>query len=107
VPTLGPLLELGLVQPLNAAKRAVEGKETNLLAQTAQDAKGFVPFGNVWYTKTALESLVWHNVMESLSPGYLQSIRSRTLREKGQDWWWRPGELLPERAPDLGAAIEK
>jgi hypothetical protein len=106
-PTVGPLLELGLVQPLNAAKKAMEGKETHLGAQTLQDVKGFVPGGNIWYTKTALDHLVWQNVMESLSPGYLASIRSRTTKETGQGWWWAPGELTPERAPDLGQAIER
>ena len=106
-PTMGPLLELGLVQPLNAAKKAVEGKETHLGAQTLQDVKGFLPGGNIWYLKTALDHMVWQNVMESLSPGYLSSIRSRTMKQTGQDWWWKPGELTPERAPELGQAISR
>jgi hypothetical protein len=102
-PTLGPLLELGLVQPLNAAKKAFEGKETHLGAQTFQDIKGFIPGGNIWYLKTAMDHMVWQNVMESLSPGYLASIRSKTMKETGQDWWWKPGDMAPERAPDLSA----
>jgi hypothetical protein len=107
MPTLGPLLELGLVQPLNAAKRAFEGKETHLLAQSVQDLKGFVPGGNIWYAKAALDHMIWQTIMEALSPGYLASIRSRTMRQTGQDWWWKPGELTPDRAPDVGAAIER
>ena len=106
-PTLGPLLELGLVQPLNAAKKAYEGKETHLGAQTFQDIKGFIPGGNIWYLKTALDHMVWQNVMESLSPGYLAAIRSRTMKTTGQDWWWTPGELSPERAPEFARAIER
>jgi len=106
-PTMGPLLELGIVQPLTAAKKAIEGKETHFLAQTAQDLKGFVPGGNVWYAKAAMEHLVWQQVMEAMSPGYLNSIRRRSRREYGQDWWWQPGELTPERAPDLQSAVEK
>ena len=104
-PTVGPLLELGLVQPLTAAKKAVEGQETHLAAQTLQDAKGFIPGNNIWYTKAALDHLIWQRVMEALSPGYLSNIRSRTAKEYGQDWWWTPGEVAPERAPNLGAAI--
>lgn len=106
-PTLGPLLELGLVQPLTAAKRAAEGKETRLGAQTLQDLKGFVPGGNIWYAKAALDHLIWQQVAEALSPGYLSSIRSKTMKETGQDWWWAPGELTPARAPALGAAIDR
>jgi hypothetical protein len=104
-PTIGPLLELGLVQPLTAAKKAMEGKETHLGAQTIQDLKGFVPGGNIWYAKAALDHLIWQNVMESLSPGYLASIRQRTQREYGQQWWWEPGEATPDRGPALERAI--
>lgn len=103
-PTIGPLLELGLVQPINAITKAMEGKETHFLAQEAQDLKGFVPGGNVWYTKAAMDHLIFQQVFEALSPGYLNSIRSRTMREYGQDWWWQPGEMTPDRAPDLEAA---
>lgn len=106
-PTVGPLLEMGLVQPLNAAKKASEGKETHLLAQTAQDLKGFVPGTNVWYAKAALEHLVWQQALEWLSPGYLASMRSRTQKDYGQDWWWTPGETSPYRGPDLDAAVGK
>lgn len=104
-PTVGPLLELGLVQPMNAAKKAIEGKDTHLLAQSVQDLKGFVPGGNIWYAKAALDHLIWQNVMESLSPGYLAAIRQRTAKDFNQQWWWSPGETSPERAPDLGAAV--
>lgn len=103
-PTVGPLLEMGLTQPNQAIAKAKEGKGTKLLAQTVQDAKGFVPGNNIWYTKAALDHLIWQQVMEALSPGYLQSIRSRTRKEFGQDWWYAPGELTPDRGPDIGKA---
>jgi len=106
-PTVGPLLELGIVQPLTAAKKAIEGKETHFLAQEFQDLKGFAPGGNIWYAKAALDHLVFQQVMEALSPGYLSSIRSRTMREYGQDWWWTPGELRPDRGPDLERAVSQ
>lgn len=104
-PTMGPLLEFGIVQPLTAAKQAIDHKETHLAAKLVQDVKGFIPGSNIWYTKAALDHLIWQNVLESLSPGYLATVRQKTQREYGQDWWWRPGELAPERAPDLGKAI--
>lgn len=106
-PTLGPLLEMGVVQPLTAVKQKMEGRDAHYLAKVVQDIKGFVPGGNIWYTKAALDHMIWQNVMESLSPGYLASIRAKTQREYGQQWWWAPGELSPERAPDLSNAIAK
>lgn len=104
-PTLGPLLELGIVQPLTAAKKASEGKETHLGAQTLQDLKGFVPGGNIWYAKAAMDHLIWQRVFDTLSPGYLSTIRQKTQKEYGQQWWWQPGATSPERAPDLGRAV--
>lgn len=100
-PTLGPLLELALVQPIGAIKGAMEGKNTHLGAKTLQDLKGFVPGGNIWYTRAAMDHLVWQRAMEALSPGYLSTIRQKTMKDYGQDWWWRPGEASPERAPEF------
>ena len=110
-PTVGPLLELALVQPLSAARKAIEGKSPEdalrkLGAQSVQDLKGFVPGGNAWFAKAAIDHLVLQQVLESLSPGYLSSIRRRTQREFDQQWWWEPGETMPERLPDLGGALK-
>lgn len=104
-PTIGPLFELGIKQPWDALRAAIEGKETHLGAQTFGDIKGFVPAGNVWYAKAALDHLAWQQVMEQLSPGYLRSIRQRAAKDYGQDWWWSPGEFTPDRGPDFGAAV--
>ena len=104
-PTMGPLLELGIVQPLQELSKAIEGKETHLMAKSLQDLKGFVPGGNIWYTKAALDHLIWQQVFEAMSPGYLSNIRRRTAKEYGQDWWWSPGETTPERTPDIKGAF--
>lgn len=100
-PTIGPLLSLGLVQPMNAAAKTIEGKDTHLAAQTIAQLKGFVPGNNLWFTKAATEHLIWQRIQEALSPGYLARIRERTAKEYGQDWWWRPGEKTPDRGPAL------
>lgn len=104
-PTMGPLLELAIVQPLTAAKNKIEGKDTHLGAQSLQDLKGFVPGGNVWYAKAALDHLIWQRVMDTLSPGYLSTIRQKTQQDYGQQWWWNPGKVSPERGPELGRMV--
>lgn len=105
-PTLGPLLEMGLVQPLTAAKNAIDGKETHLLAQTLQDIKGFIPGGNIWYAKVALDHMIFQRAFEALSPGYLGNMRRKMQRDYNQDWWWNPGELSPRRAPNFEEALK-
>jgi hypothetical protein len=100
-PTIGPLLEMAVKDPIKAAQRAADGKETHLLAEEARNVKGFIPGSNIWYAKAALDHLIFQQVMEALSPGYLANIRSRTMRYYQQDWWWSPGEEMPSRGPDL------
>lgn len=106
-PTLGPLLEIGLVAPLGAIKKQMEGKESHFLANEFRNLKGFVPGGNAWFAKAALDHLIWQQAMEAMSPGYLNSMRKRTAKEYDQDWWWSPGELTPDRAPDFGSMVEQ
>jgi hypothetical protein len=106
MPTVGPLLELGVVQPLGAIKKRIEGKDSYFLANELRNLKGFVPAGNVWYTKAAIDHLVFQRVMEMVSPGYLNMIRAKTAKEYGQNWFWRPGETTPDRLPDFGAAVK-
>lgn len=105
-PTLLPLLNLGIVHPLDAIKKRMEGKDSHFLAHEFRELKSFIPAGNVWYAKAAMEHLVFQRIMEAMSPGYLNVIRSHTARVTGQDWWWRPGETAPDRAPDVGAAVK-
>lgn len=100
-PTLGPLLEIGLVNPMRAAGNAMTGKPTSLAKDTLQDVKGFIPGGNIWYTKAAVDHWFWHNVLDELSPGYISNMRSKALKDYNQDWYWQPGEATPERAPQI------
>lgn len=83
-----------------------QGKEPKLAAKTINIAKGFVPGNNLWFTKAATDHMIFQNAQEFLNPGYLAGMRARTMREFGNDWWWAPGEMMPDRPPDLGTAFE-
>lgn len=105
-PTIGPALD-GITSTLKAAKDASEGKETHLAAKMMLLAKGFIPGNNLWYTKAATDHLIFQQIQEALSPGYLANMRATSQREYGQAWWWEPGEAAPSRAPDLANAVQK
>jgi hypothetical protein len=34
-------------------------------------------------------------------------IMQAARRDYNQEFWWKPGEVLPERGPDLGAVTGK
>lgn len=79
--------------------------ETKVAAKALGIAKGFVPGQNLWFTKAATDHLIFQAAQEALNPGYLDSMRARTEKEYGNQWWWAPGEPLPDRAPDMGNAL--
>jgi len=58
-----------------------------------------LPFVDIWYTRAVWEHWFLHNAQESLNPGYLSKMQSRAKRDWGQEYWWKPGEAAPDRAP--------
>lgn len=82
---------------------AVQGKDTHAGAEAVRFVKGNTPGANLWYAKGALDHLIFHQLQEYFSPGYLRKMKQRSEREFGQKYWWEPGEPVPDRAPDLTA----
>lgn len=76
-------------------------------ARLLQLGKGHIPGANLWYTKAATDHMIFHQMQEYFSPGYLSRMERRAQREFGQSYWWEPGEMSPTRPPDLGAAAGK
>lgn len=104
-PTVGSALDF-LTSTMNAGRKEYEGKgETHLLAKYMTLGKGFIPGNNLWYTKAAMDHLIFQNIQENLSPGYLATMQAKSLKEYGQDWWWKPGQGSPDRAPNVGQAF--
>ena len=58
-----------------------EGSE----AQAFRTGASFVPFGNLFYTRTALDHLILNQVQEDLSPGYLRRMEKSMKRAYGQE----------------------
>jgi hypothetical protein len=105
---LGPVVGLGedifkLTQ--GNLLQASQGKDTNLGAEVVRFVRGNLPGANLWYSKAALDHLIFHQLQEYFSPGYLAQMRQRAYREFGQRYWWEPGEALPYRAPDATEII--
>lgn len=86
----------------NTAK-ALQGEETDVAADATQIVRGLTPGASLWYAKAAFNNLVFAQMLEMADPGYLDRMRRRTMRETGQDYYWKPGDTAPERAPDMAA----
>ncbi len=105
---LGPTVGLGesvLQLTQQNAIQMLQGKDTDFGAEATRFVRSNTPGANLWYAKAALDHLIFHQLQEYFSPGYLAKMRARSRREFGQDFYWQPGELTPDRAPDLGAMV--
>ncbi|WNK26142.1 hypothetical protein [Providencia hangzhouensis] len=77
--------------PLNA----VEGKPEQTGGDTVKFIKGLIPGQNLWYTKAALDHMVFNQLQEYFSPGYLRRMEKRSKKEFNQTYWWRPQDMTP------------
>ena len=99
------LVEDSLALTVGNIHQAARGEDTHFGAEAVRLAKSNLPGANLWYTRAATDHLIFHQMQEYLSPGYLNKMERRARKEYGQDFWWAPGEAMPERAPDLEAAV--
>lgn len=90
---------------LGNAKDAWNGKPTNAGDELIRFTKKNTPFINLWYLRTAINRLFMDDLQEQVRPGSKQRMQTYARNEWGQQFWWAPGEALPERAPDFEEAI--
>lgn len=85
--------------------QALQGKKTHAGAELVKFAKGMTPMANLWYTKAVTDHLIFNQLQELVSPGYLARMRQRAQREYGQSFYWEPQDTAPQRAPNLAAGV--
>ncbi|EPJ7221541.1 TPA: hypothetical protein MFN02_003635 [Klebsiella pneumoniae] len=78
--------------PLNA----VEGKPEQIGGDLVKLGKGLIPGANLWYAKAALDHMIFNQLQEYFSPGYLRKMEQRSKKEFNQTYWWRPQDVTPE-----------
>jgi hypothetical protein len=81
------------------------GKDTKAGAEALRFAQSHAPFINLWYLRTALERALINDLHENLSPGYLARMKQRARKDYGNEFFWEPGDLTPDRAPDFANAV--
>lgn len=107
---LGPLavIPLGAAHLLSSARReAVEGEKVNWGSAVAKFVRDFTPGSNLWYFRLLFDRYLVDTIKRELDPDYTRSFRREEERQKklyGQEFFFPPGELVPARPPDLGAA---
>lgn len=86
----------------------MQGKDMNIGREGSRFLEQHTPGSNLWYTRLVLQRLWWNNLQRLLDSDASASFRrqERNARKWGRgDSWWAPGEMAPERAPNIGAAV--
>jgi len=86
------IVKLGQGIPLNA----VEGNSEQTGGDLVKLGKGLLPGANLWYARAALDHMIFNQMQEYFSPGYLRKMEQRSKKEFNQTYWWRPQDMTPQ-----------
>lgn len=86
------VIKIGQGIPLNA----VEGKSEQTGGDLVKLGKGLTPGANIWYLKAAVDHMIFNQMQEYFSPGYLRKMEQRSKKEFNQTYWWRPQDVTPQ-----------
>lgn len=89
------------------ALQLAAGENTNAGAELTRFLGGYTPGGSIWYGRLPFERAVLNQIQHAIDPQADRRFRNqvrRWQRDFGQEFWWKPGESTPDRAPDLAAA---
>lgn len=101
---VGDLFRLGL----GNVREAADGVPTHFSGELARFAQTYMPGNNIWYARLALDRLLFsrvHMVAEPNFPSVMARMENKAMKEYGQRFYWRPGQMAPERMPSVGAAV--
>jgi hypothetical protein len=88
--------------------QATQGKDMNIGRELTDFVARYTPGTGIWYVRGVYERLILDQLRRMADPDARNRFRrkARNLeRNFGQEMWWESGELSPERAPDLSAAL--
>jgi hypothetical protein len=107
----GPVVGLGadmLELTAGNAAQVARGEDPRLGRDLVDFAKHNTPGGSIWYARLVLERAVYDQLARLADPDFdrrQRALQRRMARETGQQFFWRPGRLSPDRAPDIGTAL--
>ena len=84
------------------------GEETKFGRELINFARGNIPGSNIFYIRLAWERMVLDQLQYLVDPEANKAFKRKQQffdREFGQQYFWKPGEALPQRGPDLSAAV--
>lgn len=89
-----------------AAFKASRGERTDEGAKLVRFLRGNVPLLNMWYLRAAMDHLLWNEMQDAVSPGYLDRMQAKAYAERGTTYYWDPHEKAPSQPPDFAKLLQ-
>ncbi|TYC51618.1 hypothetical protein FMN50_20260 [Rhodobacterales bacterium] len=79
------------------------GDTTNAAEETRRFVAKNMPGRSLWFFRLAYDRVLMDSLRRLTDPNAEKAFRrrGRYVSDIGTDTWWSPGQVLPERAPDL------
>lgn len=90
------------------AIQLANGEDTKFGRELNRFMRANTPGSSIWYMRLAWERIVFDQLQYLMDPEANKAFKRKQQffkREFGQEYWSQPGKIIPDRAPDLGAAI--
>lgn len=82
-----------------------EGKDTNFGNEAFKFVKGKVPAQNLWYTKAAINRMVFDEMQDTIAPGYREKALRKAERQQDRERFWGD-DVTDIRAPDFERVVK-
>ncbi|NUG21168.1 hypothetical protein [Acinetobacter lactucae] len=82
-----------------------EGKDTNFGNEAFKFVKGKMPAQNLWYTKAAINRMVFDEIQDTIAPGYREKALRKAERQQGRERFWGD-DINDIRAPDFERVVQ-
>ncbi|RZG74812.1 hypothetical protein [Acinetobacter sp. WCHAc060025] len=87
------------------ALQAYEGKDTNAANETFKLIKSKTPGQNLWYTKAAMNRMIFDEMQDVIAPGYREKLLRKAEREQDRTRFW--GDDIGDiQAPDFERVVK-
>lgn len=85
---------------------AFKGDMGHTAASAASLAKNNTPFVNLFYSRLALDHLIWFKLQEAANPGFLSRYQRTVEKQNSQTFWLSPaGQVSPGARGVLGDTV--
>ncbi|WP_284083978.1 hypothetical protein [Acinetobacter nosocomialis] len=82
-----------------------EGKDTNFGNEAFKFVKGKIPAQNLWYTKAAINRMVFDEMQDAIAPGYREKALRKAERQQDRERFWGD-DINDIRAPNFERVVQ-